>query len=129
MAVELNHLIVPASDKSEAASFLAGIIGVEVGDQWGPFIPVQVGGVTIDFEDHDPGDIRPMHLAFLVGEDEFDAGYERLRDTGASIYADPFRSKPGQINHLYGGRGVYFEAPDGHFYELITRPYGSASEG
>ena len=24
-----------------------------------------------------------------------------------------------------GGRGVYWEDPDGHFLEVITRPYGS----
>jgi hypothetical protein len=28
------------------------------------------------------------------------------------------------INHNDGGRGVYFEDPDGHFLEIITRPYG-----
>ena len=35
------------------------------------------------------------------------------------------RKKPGEINHNDGGRGVYFKDPDGHFLELITRPYGS----
>jgi len=29
------------------------------------------------------------------------------------------------INTRDGGRGVYFEDPDGHLLELITRPYGS----
>jgi hypothetical protein len=28
------------------------------------------------------------------------------------------------INHGDGGRGVYFEALDGHLLEVITRPYG-----
>jgi catechol 2,3-dioxygenase-like lactoylglutathione lyase family enzyme len=31
----------------------------------------------------------------------------------------------GEINHHDGGRGVYFEDPDGHLLEVITRPYGS----
>jgi catechol 2,3-dioxygenase-like lactoylglutathione lyase family enzyme len=31
------------------------------------------------------------------------------------------------INHRDGGRGVYFEDPDGHLLELLTRPYGSGS--
>jgi hypothetical protein len=37
-----------------------------------------------------------------------------------STYADPVRSQPGQINHRFGGRGVYFDDPDGHFFELMT---------
>ena len=44
---------------------------------------------------------------------------------GLSFWADPARSQPGQINHHFGGRGVYFEDPDGHLLELITRPYGA----
>jgi catechol 2,3-dioxygenase-like lactoylglutathione lyase family enzyme len=127
MAAQLNHLIVRATDKEASARFLAGILDVAVGAQWGPFVPVQVGEVTIDFEE--ATEVQPMHLAFLVSEDEFDAGYARLREANVAIYADPFRSRPGEINHLYGGRGVYFDDPDGHFFELITRPYGSSPEG
>jgi hypothetical protein len=35
------------------------------------------------------------------------------------------RHRPGEINHNDGGRGVYFPDPDGHYLEVITRPYGS----
>lgn len=38
---------------------------------------------------------------------------------------DPPQHRPGQINHRDGGRGVYFLNPDGHFLEILTRPYGS----
>ena len=31
---------------------------------------------------------------------------------------------PGAVNHSYGGRGVYFDDPDGHSMELMTVPYG-----
>jgi hypothetical protein len=30
----------------------------------------------------------------------------------------------GQINRHDGGRGVYWEDPNGHVLEIITRPYG-----
>ena len=30
-----------------------------------------------------------------------------------------------EINRHDGGRGVYFEDPNGHLMEIITRPYGS----
>jgi catechol 2,3-dioxygenase-like lactoylglutathione lyase family enzyme len=65
-----------------------------------------------------------QHLAFLVTEDEFDSVLARIRERVPQIWADPARTMPGQINHHFGGRGVYFEDPDGHLLEVITRPYG-----
>jgi len=41
MAAQLNHLIIPAHDKWKSARFLAGILGLEVGPEWGPFLPVR----------------------------------------------------------------------------------------
>jgi hypothetical protein len=35
---------------------------------------------------------------------------------------------PGQINRLYGGRGVYFSDPSGHQLELMATRYGDPSE-
>ena len=33
----LNHIIIPAKNKDSSAAFLADILGVEAGPQWGPF--------------------------------------------------------------------------------------------
>jgi catechol 2,3-dioxygenase-like lactoylglutathione lyase family enzyme len=122
MTIELNHIIIPARDKQKSATFLADILGVPAGAQWGPFVPVTVGnGVTLDYMD--ATDFRSHHCAFLVSDDEFDASMGRIRDAGITYYADPHHAEPGEINHLYGGRGVYFEDPDGHNMELITQPY------
>jgi hypothetical protein len=33
------------------------------------------------------------------------------------------------IGMLYEGRGVYFDDPNGHLLELITRPYGPVPQG
>ena len=68
--------------------------------------------------------IDPRHLAFLVGEDDFDAIWGRIREQGRQFWADPFKSRPGEINHGDGGRGLYWEGPDGHWLEIITVPYG-----
>lgn len=46
------------------------------------------------------------------------------RDTMATHLTDPFHRREGQINHNDGGRGVYWESPDGHNLEIITVPYG-----
>ena len=42
-----------------------------------------------------------------------------------AYWADPAHRQPGQINHHDGGRGVYWNDPNGHYLEIITRPYGS----
>ncbi|HEU5096556.1 MAG TPA: VOC family protein [Reyranella sp.] len=120
----LNHIIIPAKDKDASASFLADILGVKAQPQWGPFRPVQTSnGVTLDFVDSK--DVRTQHYAFLVEEKEFDGAFERLKKSGAAYFANHDRSGPGEINHYWGGRGVYFDDPNGHWMELLTRPYGS----
>jgi catechol 2,3-dioxygenase-like lactoylglutathione lyase family enzyme len=58
----------------------------------------------------------------------FDAALARIKDSGCRFYAEFDGTGRGQINRLYGGRGVYFNDPDGHVYELITRPYGTPPE-
>jgi catechol 2,3-dioxygenase-like lactoylglutathione lyase family enzyme len=127
MPVELNHTIVETRDKRAAATFLATLLGLQVGQDYGPFVPVETSnGVTLDFLDSDADEIAAQHLAFLVSEDEFDAILARLRQAGLTHYADPARRQPGRINYNDGGRGTYFDDPDGHNLEILTRPYGSA---
>jgi catechol 2,3-dioxygenase-like lactoylglutathione lyase family enzyme len=127
MTVALNHTIVPASDKATSAQFLGDILGVPAAKPWGPFLILALGnGVSLDFED--AGEVHPHHYAFLVDEAEFDPIFERIKAARVAFFADPFRRKPGEINHLYGGRGVYFDDPDGHSMEVITQPYGDVPE-
>ena len=127
MTVELHHTIIPAKDKWASAKFLAGILGLEARPEWSRFVPVRTGnGVTLDFAD--ASEFRRQHYAFLVTEEEFDAALSRLKSAGVAVYADFNRAGRGEINHLYGGRGVYFDDPDGHLMEIITRPYGPTPE-
>ncbi len=125
MAIQLNHTIVSVRDKRESATFLAEILGLDEPKPYGPFLVVQVDNdVSLDFAD-DHGPVNPQHYAFLVSETEFDEIFGRIRERGLPYWADPGRTKPDQINHGDGGRGVYFQDPDGHLLEIITRPYGS----
>ena len=64
---------------------------------------------------------------FLVSEEDFTAIYGRIVERGMDHWADPHQHEPGAVNHHDGGRGVYFMSPDGHFLEIITRPYGSGA--
>ncbi|MEV0635377.1 VOC family protein [Streptomyces sp. NPDC050619] len=125
MTVQLNHTIVAAHDKHASARFLADILGLKVSPQYGPFIPVEIpNGVTLDYLDTAES-ITPQHYAFLVSEGDFDTIFARVREAGLTYWADPFHRRPGEINHNDGGRGAYFDDPNGHNLEILTRPYGS----
>ena len=70
-------------------------------------------------------EVAPQHYAFLIDEEDFDRVFARIRARGLAHWADPFKRRPGEINRNDGGRGVYFDAPDGHLLEVLTRRYGS----
>jgi catechol 2,3-dioxygenase-like lactoylglutathione lyase family enzyme len=125
MPILLNHTIVRSRDKHESAAFLTDILGLPPPTTYGPFVVVQVDNeVSLDFAD-DHGPVNPQHYAFLVDESDFDDIFGRIKERGLTYWADPFRRRPGEFNTNDGGRGVYWEDPNGHMLEIITRPYGS----
>jgi catechol 2,3-dioxygenase-like lactoylglutathione lyase family enzyme len=80
--------------------------------------------VSLDF--HDTNDeIAPQHYAFLIDDAAFDDVFARIKSRGVTYWADPGKSRINEINNNDGGRGFYFDDPDGHLLEVITRPYGS----
>jgi hypothetical protein len=126
MTVELNHTVVHSHDKKESAEFLARILGIGPPGTFAHFVTVEVGnGVSLDFDD--AADVRSQHYAFLVGDEEFDPIFARVRAEGIQFYADPMHEQPGEINTRHTGRGFYFNGPEGHNLEVITRRYGTVS--
>jgi catechol 2,3-dioxygenase-like lactoylglutathione lyase family enzyme len=124
MAIELNHTIVASRDKKAAAKFVTDLLGLSGSTLFGPFEVVELSnGVSLDFMDAD--EIHPQHYAFLLTEDEFDQVFGRIKEQNLTYWADPMHSEQGEINTRDGGRGVYFDSPDGHYLEILTRPYGS----
>ncbi|TCC34284.1 VOC family protein [Kribbella speibonae] len=124
MAVEFNHTIVNSSDKEASARFLAGILGLGEPSSYGPFAVVQLAnGTSLDFADAG-GQPRTQHYAFLVSEDEFDQIHARIVERGLTYWADPFHRQEREINTNDGGRGLYWDDPDGHRLEILTVPYG-----
>jgi catechol 2,3-dioxygenase-like lactoylglutathione lyase family enzyme len=122
VAVQLNHTIVHARDSKASAAFVAELLGLAKPTHVMRFEVVEAAnGVSLDFMDTD-GDITPQHYAFLVSDTEFDEIFGRITARGMAHWADPNQSQPGQINTRWGGRGVYFEDPDGHLLEILTRP-------
>jgi catechol 2,3-dioxygenase-like lactoylglutathione lyase family enzyme len=128
MTVQLNHTIVAARDKRAAADFLVEVLGLEQPTEFGPFLTVETANeVALDYMDTDR-EIVPQHYAFLVSEKEFDEIFGRIRAKDLPYWADPHHDSPGTINTRDGGRGVYFDDPNGHALEIITRPYGSGPQ-
>lgn len=125
MPVQLNHTIVWSADRTKSARFLAALLGLPEPARFWHFEVVQLGnGVGLDFADAE-GPIQSQHFAFLVSEADFDAIFNRIVEQGLVYWADPMRSRPGEINHADGGRGVYFPDPNDHLMEVITQPYGA----
>lgn len=127
MGIQLNHTIVHAKDAKASAAFLSELLGLAEPARFGPFWTVKLdNGVTLDYLDCDEVPLIE-HYAFLVSEREFDTIFGRIQERKLDYWADPAHSRPSEINRNDGGRGVYWNDPNGHYLEIITRPYGSGS--
>lgn len=125
MAIQFNHTILSAHDSEASAAFLAEMLGLPNPARWGPFMVVKTdNGTNLDYLDAD-GEITRQHYAFLVEDSDFDDIFKRILERKLPYWADPAQTQVGQINHHDGGRGLYFEDPNAHLLEIITRPYGS----
>ena len=124
MAIELNHIIVPAHDPQASAQFLAGLLDLPIDPPVARFTPITLANrVTLDYLQQD--DFRSQHCAFLVSDEEFDAAFARIQAAGIDYWSDPGHQRPGEIYRTStGGRGVYFPDPGGHNMEILTRPAG-----
>ncbi len=129
MGVQLNHTIVWCSDKQKSASFLVELLELSTPVAFGQMLVVQLdNAVSLDFFESNDA-ISMQHYAFLIGEEAFDRVFARIRDRGLAYWADPGKQRAGETYSHNGGRGMYFDDPDGHLLEVMTRPYkiGSAS--
>src|ERR1043165_7226138 len=120
MTISLNNHIVWCRDQRVSSQFLTDLFDLPAPVAWGPFLIVDLAnGVSLDYHEAE-GEIASQHYAFLVGEDEFDQIFGRIVEQGVDHWADPAQAEAGAINRNDGGRGVYFEDPDGHLLEIIT---------
>jgi catechol 2,3-dioxygenase-like lactoylglutathione lyase family enzyme len=121
MAIILDHTIVPAKDKGASAKFFAEIFGLTVKPGQGYFAQVQINeSLTFDFADQP--EPKSHHYAFHVSEAEFEAIFGRLKARELAYGSGPDKHTDGRIYTRRGGRGVYFEDPNGHLLEIMTVP-------
>ena len=125
MPICFNHTIVHSRSKQASARFLTEILGLPAPKSFGHFLVVDLdNGVSLDFVDVGGEEFETQHYAFLIDEEHFDRIYGRIRERGLDHWADPGKRQRG-FNRNDRGRGVYFEDPDGHLLEVLTKPYGS----
>lgn len=123
MTARFNHTIIATTDAAEMADFYRDLLEADEALCWGPFTNLQIGdGVLLQFATP-PIDFPPQHYAYLLDDAHFDRAYAKIANSGREHWADPQRTRPGEINTEHGGRGVYLLDPSGHYLELITRPY------
>lgn len=124
MAVQLDHLMVPARDKVAAAKLIAELLGVPWSDSSvGPFAPVFVNdGLTLDF-DQWAEPIPLIHFCFRVEPHEFDAILARIRAAGIAFRSAVHGPVDHAVDTAHGGRIVYWNEPDGHQWEMLTVSY------
>ncbi len=123
MTARFNHTIIASLNAAEMAVFYRDLLEADDVPSWGPFVNIQIAdGVLLQFA-APPIDFPPQHYAYLLDDAHFDRAYAQIIEQGRDHWADPQRSRPGEINHEHEGRGVYLLDPSGHYLELITRPY------
>ena len=122
MPLYLDHTIVPAHDKEASARLFAKIFGLEYKGPWGHFAPVKFNDtLTLDFDNR--SSFESHHYAFIVSDEEFDVILGRVQAEDMTYGSDPFDQNNGRINNHHGGRGFYFQDPNGHSLEVITHTY------
>jgi catechol 2,3-dioxygenase-like lactoylglutathione lyase family enzyme len=130
MTIHLDHTIVPSRERVAAARQLAEILDVP----WAPtalghFAAVYVNdGLTLDFIDTD--EAFPIHhFCFRVDDARFDAILARLRAAGIAWRSTVQGPVDREVDTSFGGRGLYWNEPDGHQWEMLTVSYARRSGG
>lgn len=124
MAIHLDHFIVSARDKVAAARLLGELLGVPWAPTGiGPFAPVYLNdGLTLDFFQTDEA-FPVEHFCFRVTDAEFDAVLARIREAGIDFRSTVRGPIDHKVDTQFGGRGVYWNVPEGHQWEMLTVSY------
>ena len=129
MAVQLDHILIPSTNRDSAAKQLAEILGVNWGPaRVGPFTAVHVNdGFTIDFDQWDQ-DFPKGHYCFRVTDAEFETILGRLQAAGIGYRSTPHGPEDRTVNTSLGSKILYWDQPGGHVWELLTVSYARERE-
>ena len=124
MTIHLDHTIVPARNKVAAAKLLAELLGVAwAASGPGPFAPVYVNeGLTLDFVDTDEA-FPIYHFCFRVAPEDFEVILGRIKAKGIPYRSTVHGPMDMKISTDFGGPLVYWNEPEGHYWEMLTVSY------
>lgn len=124
MAIELDHFIVSSHNRVASAKMLAEILGVPWQETvLGIFSAVYINaGLTLDFIQTDE-DFPVEHYCFRVSSQEFDAILGRIQAAGIEYRSTVRGPVDMQVDTQFGGKGIYWNQPDGHQWEMLTVSY------
>jgi hypothetical protein len=124
MAIELDHFIVSSHKRVKSAKMLGEILGVPWQETaLGIFSPVFINaGLTLDFIQTD-ADYPVEHYCFRVSPDEFDTILDRIKAAGIEYRSTVRGPVDSQVDTQFGGKGIYWNEPDGHQWEMLTVSY------
>lgn len=128
MTLQLDHFIVSARDPVAAAQRLGELLDVPwaAAAELGPFSPVYLNdGLTLDFV-ADPGPFPIAHYCFRVSDARFDAILARLQAAKIAYRSEVHKPVDMKVSTAFGGRGVYWNEPEGHQWEMLTASYARA---
>jgi catechol 2,3-dioxygenase-like lactoylglutathione lyase family enzyme len=124
MTIHLDHFIVSSRDPVASAKLLGELLGVP----WsatgiGPFSPVYLNsGLTLDFIQTDEA-FPVEHFCFRVDDNEFDSILARIQAAGIEYRSTVRGPVDRKADTQFGGRGIYWNVPDGHQWEMLTVSY------
>ena len=119
--MDLDHTVIPVDDKAAASQLMVRVMGWKFLGYRGSQGHVRVNDtLVVRFDDREAdGERKPLHFAFHVGEDEFDAILGRLVAEDLK-YGTSTRNMNMEWNELNGGRRFFFGDYNGHSYEVMT---------
>ena len=118
--LNIDHLILLASDCEKSGRFLAEILGSEYRGLNGR------GQAEVAINDsftliYAPGEVtRPTHLAFHADVDRIFRAKAMLTKLGWQYGSDSKNASNMKDDHSYGGKGFYFNDPNGHKLEIFS---------
>jgi hypothetical protein len=130
MTADLDHTIVHVRNRQAAAAHVVEMLDLDPAVDYGPFAMVRLGNQAVLAFADTLGRPRAGHFAFLVDPAEFEQVRQRLADHGITTYADPGHREEGVDEARdEGGRGLYWDDPDGNALEILTVPDGGWPTG
>ena len=124
MTIHFDHFIVSSRDQVASAKYLGELLGVPWSESgMGPFSPVYLNdGLTLDFITTDE-EFPVEHFCFRVADAEFDAILARIQAADIDYRSTVRGPVDRKVDTQFGGRGFYWNVPDGHQWEMLTVSY------